>query len=234
VRKASSRKPPAPPNALTLSPSLVRHRASPSQTPAQGAVSRELSGRATPSWAALLFRAWKRWTAAWRSRNPSVASMGTPRVTLPTQDIRMAHVIRMRPRRRRSFGVLRAIVCAGFGVLIGAALVFYWDHQFAAKNAQSTTTIGTAKIEVIDGDTVRANGNVYRLVGYDAPETGLDAKCETERGLPPAQHPGCARSWLQVGFGLSVSHVPAPLAPKAHRNAITVGCVPCLRRQSAM
>jgi hypothetical protein len=36
-------------------------------------------------------------------------------------------------------------------------------------------------IEVIDGDTIRAHGVVFRLVGLDAPETGFRARCEAER-----------------------------------------------------
>jgi endonuclease YncB( thermonuclease family) len=36
-------------------------------------------------------------------------------------------------------------------------------------------------IEVIDGDTVRFNGTVYRLVGIDTPERGDKARCDDER-----------------------------------------------------
>ena len=38
-------------------------------------------------------------------------------------------------------------------------------------------------IEVIDGDTIRAQGRTVRLVGFDAPEAGLHARCESERTL---------------------------------------------------
>jgi len=34
---------------------------------------------------------------------------------------------------------------------------------------------------VIDGDTVRVNGAVYRLVGIDTPEHGDKARCDDER-----------------------------------------------------
>jgi endonuclease YncB( thermonuclease family) len=36
-------------------------------------------------------------------------------------------------------------------------------------------------IDVIDGDTVRFDGGVYRLVGFDTPERGDRARCDDER-----------------------------------------------------
>ena len=38
-------------------------------------------------------------------------------------------------------------------------------------------------LQVIDGDTVRAEGQVVRLVGFDTPESGSLARCEYERSL---------------------------------------------------
>ena len=38
-------------------------------------------------------------------------------------------------------------------------------------------------ITVIDGDTVRANDQTYRLVGFDTPESGDRAQCQSERML---------------------------------------------------
>jgi endonuclease YncB( thermonuclease family) len=39
----------------------------------------------------------------------------------------------------------------------------------------------SAPIEVIDGDTVRLDGAVYRLSGFDTPESGDKAWCDDER-----------------------------------------------------
>jgi endonuclease YncB( thermonuclease family) len=39
------------------------------------------------------------------------------------------------------------------------------------------------RIQVIDGDTIDVNGQHYRLVGIDTPESGLRAKCQRERDL---------------------------------------------------
>jgi endonuclease YncB( thermonuclease family) len=36
-------------------------------------------------------------------------------------------------------------------------------------------------VRVLDGDTIEAHGAVYRLVGFDAPETGYRAQCSSER-----------------------------------------------------
>ena len=55
--------------------------------------------------------------------------------------------------------------------------------------AVCSTTLGFAQpiepraIEIIDGDTIRANGRTVRLVGFDAPEAGYHARCESERAL---------------------------------------------------
>src|SRR5438874_1037617 len=39
----------------------------------------------------------------------------------------------------------------------------------------------SGQIDVIDGDTVRSNGAVYRPVGFDTPERGDKARCDDER-----------------------------------------------------
>jgi endonuclease YncB( thermonuclease family) len=41
-------------------------------------------------------------------------------------------------------------------------------------------------IEIVDGDTIRSGGYVYRLVGFDTPETGRNARCAREQTLGAA------------------------------------------------
>jgi hypothetical protein len=72
----------------------------------------------------------------------------------------MAQVIPLQPRRHL-FGGPFSFLFAGLGILIGLSLAFYWG-QFPAKNLKRAATIQSAQIQVIDGDTIRANGRVYR------------------------------------------------------------------------
>ena len=56
-----------------------------------------------------------------------------------------------------------------FALLILAALSIAWSAP-----------VNPSDIEVMDGDTVRYLGDVYRLVGCDAPETNERARCPEE------------------------------------------------------
>ena len=43
--------------------------------------------------------------------------------------------------------------------------------------------VAVSPYDVVDGDTVRVAGETYRLVGFNAPETGRRAQCARERDL---------------------------------------------------
>jgi endonuclease YncB( thermonuclease family) len=47
----------------------------------------------------------------------------------------------------------------------------------------SADPIASGSIQVIDADTIRVDGVTVRLVGFDAPEGGSKARCESERAL---------------------------------------------------
>src|SRR6266446_4828248 len=73
------------------------------------------------------------------------------------------------PRVPFALGVLAAIA-------LGAAAIAAW-MIWQRSSVSSSGQI----IEVIDGDTVRLNGAVYRQVGFDTPERGDKARCDDER-----------------------------------------------------
>ncbi|WP_256808137.1 thermonuclease family protein [Bradyrhizobium sp. Bra64] len=71
---------------------------------------------------------------------------------------------RSSPKRQRWAA---AIVMAA-AVLLGLAHVW-------------TSPSSPLGIFAVDGDTVRYQGQIYRLVGFDTPERGYKARCEDER-----------------------------------------------------
>jgi endonuclease YncB( thermonuclease family) len=72
------------------------------------------------------------------------------------------------------------VVLAALAVLIVAAFL---QTEIDTRAPVSNSAIS---ISVIDGDTIRANGQTYRLVGFDTPESGSLARCERERRLADA------------------------------------------------
>ena len=67
-----------------------------------------------------------------------------------------------------------------------------------------------SEIEIIDGDTIRSGTQVYRLVGFNTPESGEAAKCPRERAVAAA-----ARKRLHAlvaGGELDLRRVPCACA----------------------
>lgn len=84
----------------------------------------------------------------------------------------------------------------------------------------STAFIGEPPLRVIDGDTVARGSIVYRLVGFDAPETGDRARCAAEADL--GRRCACARSCSAAPI-CSPSLAHAGLTPKAPLPATMAG-----------
>jgi endonuclease YncB( thermonuclease family) len=71
--------------------------------------------------------------------------------------------------------------------------------------------IAPGAIDVIDGNTIRAFGRSVRLVGFDASESGLRARCESERTLA-AKATFRLRQLVSVG-GLDLELIPCSCRP---------------------
>ncbi len=79
--------------------------------------------------------------------------------------------------------VLGAVAAAVIG--FAATMIFLsWQSTprvVILRPDSRPTPTQSSPIEVIDGDTVRFSGVVYRLVGFDTPERGDKARCDDER-----------------------------------------------------
>lgn len=84
-------------------------------------------------------------------------------------------------RRRRRLGNYydreALVVLVAFAMLCAA---FYAKENWYGAERSSPQL---AEIEVVDGDTVRSDDRLYRLVGFNTPEAGWRAKCSKERAL---------------------------------------------------
>ena len=93
-------------------------------------------------------------------------------------------VIKFRARSRHPSAWLYrwkyTVIVAALGVLAVAAFL---QTEIDTRAPIPTNSVA---ISVVDGDTVRANGQTYRLVGFDTPESGSLARCERERKLADA------------------------------------------------
>jgi len=79
-----------------------------------------------------------------------------------------------------------------------------------ATPAQSEP-IAAGAVDVVDADTIRVRGQTVRLVGFDTPEAGIDARCEGERNLA-ARATSRLRA-LVAGGGLDLQFVRCSCQP---------------------
>ena len=110
-------------------------------------------------------------------------------------------------RLQRWSTFLLVIMLAGISAMV-LALMYRNSTLPASRPAASP---GALVIDVIDGDTVRRGGRTYRLVGFDTPETGMNARCERERALGAAATRRLAE--LLGGAGHVLTPVPCACLP---------------------
>jgi endonuclease YncB( thermonuclease family) len=72
--------------------------------------------------------------------------------------------------------------------------------------------IAAGAVQVVDGDTIRVRGRTVRLVGFDAPEDGINARCEGERNL--AARATARLRALVAGGGLDLEIVRCSCPPE--------------------
>lgn len=111
-----------------------------------------------------------------------------------------------RSRRR----VLVAIAVA-LGAIVLSALTYMTFLELAPRKSPlppipNPDAISPRDVTVIDGDTIQARGRTIRLVGFDAPESGLLARCARERELA-ARATGQLKNLVTSG-GLELRLVP--------------------------
>jgi endonuclease YncB( thermonuclease family) len=89
-----------------------------------------------------------------------------------------------KPHSRIARGVLLFAIVAATTFVVALSIVYWIDTPttIAITASPPTQIKGPGSIQVVDGDTIRAKGLTYRLVGFDTPET-VDAKCPQERAL---------------------------------------------------
>jgi endonuclease YncB( thermonuclease family) len=89
-------------------------------------------------------------------------------------------------RRRSRLPVALGAIAVAVLAFAATTIFMNWRSTPVAPQSKEVVIIRpTPKqfgpIEVVDGDTVRHQGLTYRLIGFDTPEKGDNARCDYER-----------------------------------------------------
>jgi endonuclease YncB( thermonuclease family) len=89
-------------------------------------------------------------------------------------------------RRRSNMPIIIGAIAAAVSAFVAIYIFLEWQGKPAVQQTRQVQILRpepkqSGPIEVIDGDTVRLQGLVYRLSGFDTPERGDKARCDYER-----------------------------------------------------
>src|SRR6185437_1202773 len=101
-------------------------------------------------------------------------------------------------------------------VIIGAIFLLWGGSSIERLPGLMTATqplawLESFRLEIIDGDSVWSGGEVYRLVGFNTPESGANAGCQRERALSRAATDRLSQ--LVATGGIDLRRVPCACAP---------------------
>jgi hypothetical protein len=109
---------------------------------------------------------------------------------------RLEMIAGLKPKQRRSHYSSGLIILCAF---IGLVAVQAWPKLLTAFSSTATELVSapvSISLHVIDGDTVNPGDGRpnIRLVGFNAPEAGEQARCEAERKRMAVQRSITSRS----------------------------------------
>jgi hypothetical protein len=126
------------------------------------------------------------------------------------------HARRVRPERP---SILRRVVrhyqLVELSLIIGAILLLWGGSSLGRIHTALQETpsgwLESVRIDIIDGASIRSGSQIYRLVGFDTPESGDNAQCIHERALADRATMRM-RELVAVG-DLDLRRVPCGCAP---------------------